>query len=296
MINMKILIFGSKGWIGSQFINYLNHINNIYDNEPITIIETNVRADNELLVNDIVLAHTPSHIISFIGRTSGDGINSIDYLEQDGKLSENLKDNLYAPVVLAYIANKYKIHYTYIGTGCIFNQDCPQNRCYLDTDNPDFFGSSYSIVKGFTDRIMRLNQNTVLNLRIRMPISNSHHPRNFITKIINYPNICSMSNSMTVLPTMFPVIIYLMKNKINGSFNLVNNGLISHNEILQMYKKIVNPLLSWNNISIEEQDKLLLSKRSNCFLSSKKIHDIYPYPIPNINDAVLQCLEEIKNN
>ena len=293
---MKLLIFGSKGWIGNQFINYLSKINNIYDDEPITIIETNVRADNELLVNDIVLAHSPTHIISFIGRTCGNNINSIDYLEQKEKLTENIKDNLYAPIVLAYIASKYKIHFTYIGTGCIFNQECPQDKCYLDNDNPDFFGSSYSIVKGFTDRIMRLNQNAVLNLRIRMPISNSQHPHNFITKIINYPNICSMSNSMTVLPTMFPVMIYLIKNKINGSFNLINDGLISHNEILNMYKELINPLLSWNNISIEEQNKLLLSKRSNCFLSSKKLHDIYPYPIPNIHDAVRQCLEDIKNN
>jgi 3,5-epimerase/4-reductase len=276
---MKLLIFGSNNWIGNQFINYLSKINNIYEDEPITIIETNARADNELLVNDIILAHSPTHIISFIGNT---------YEEPNEELTEILKDNLYAPIVLAYIANKYKIHFTYIGNGCIFNQDCPQNRCYLDTDNPDFFGSSYSIIKGFTDRILRLHQNNVLNLRIRMPISNSHHPHNFITKIINYPNICSKSNSMTVLPTMFPVILYLMKNKINGSFNLVNEGLISHNEILNMYKELINPLLSWNNIST--------SNHSNCFLSSKKLYTIYPYHIPNIHDAVRHCIEEIKNN
>jgi 3,5-epimerase/4-reductase len=292
---MKILFFGSNGWIGTQFINYLKELNQSNPNqEPITIIETNVRADNEILVNDVILAHSPTHIVSFIGRTYGDGINSIDYLEQPGKLVDNLRDNLYSPVVLGYIANKYKIHFTYLGTGCIFNQDSPQDKCYLDNDNPDFFGSSYSIVKGFTDRIMRLNQNAVLNLRIRMPISNSHHFRNFITKIINYPKICSMSNSMTVLPTMFPVILYLMNNNITGSFNLVNEGLISHNEILELYKEIIDPQLTWTNISTEEQNNLLSSKRSNCFLSNKKIQNIYPEPIPNIHTAVRKCIEDLK--
>jgi 3,5-epimerase/4-reductase len=294
---MKILFFGANGWIGNQFIDYLKKINDSNpDKEPITIIHTNVRADNEVLVNDIVLAHSPTHIVSFIGRTHGDGINTIDYLEQSGKLVDNLRDNLYAPVVLGYIANKYKIHFTYLGTGCIFNQNNPEDKCYQDNDNPDFFGSSYSIVKGFTDRLMRLNQNAVLNLRIRMPISNSHHPRNFITKIINYPKICSMPNSMTVLPSMFPVIFYLMENNIIGSFNLVNEGLITHNQILELYKEIIDPSLSWTNITIEEQNDFLSSKRSNCFLSNSKLHEVYPEPIPNINDAVRKCLEDIKNN
>lgn len=291
---MKILFFGANGWIGRQFIEYINELNKTQPDDPIAIVETNVRADNEVLVNDIVLAHSPTHIVSFIGRTYGEGYNTIDYLEQPGKLTENIRDNLYAPVVLGYIAYKHKIHYTYLGTGCIFNQECPQDRCYEDNDNPDYFGSSYSIVKGFTDRIMRLNTQGILNLRIRMPISNIHHSRNFITKILNYSKICSMPNSMTVLPTMFPVIIYLMKHKIIGSYNLVNEGLISHNEILDMYKEIIDPKLTWTNISIEEQNNMLLAKRSNCYLSCKKLQDIYPEPIPNINDAVRQCLEDIK--
>jgi hypothetical protein len=33
---------------------------------------------------------------------------------------------------------------------------------------------------------MHLYENSVLNLRIRMPITGEENPRNFITKIINY--------------------------------------------------------------------------------------------------------------
>ena len=40
----------------------------------------------------------------------------------------------------------------------------------------------------------------VLNLRIRMPITGEPNARNFITKITNYEKICSIKNSMTVLP------------------------------------------------------------------------------------------------
>jgi hypothetical protein len=49
-----------------------------------------------------------------------------------------------------------------------------------------------------------------LNLRIRMPITASRHSRDFITKITAYEKICSMPNSMTVLPTLLPRIVELM--------------------------------------------------------------------------------------
>ncbi len=288
MPKIKILIFGSKGWIGNQFIDYLN----ANKDENITYLETNVRADNEQLVTDVIMAHSPTHIISFIGMTYGGEYNTIDYLEQPGKLTDNVRDNLYAPMVLANLSYKFNIHYTYLGTGCIFSQEDPTKKSYMETDNPDFFGSSYSIVKGFTDRLMRLYPNT-LNLRIRMPIVDFHHSRNFITKITQYEKICSMPNSMTVLSDFYPIILDMMKNKEVGTMNLVNPGLITHNEILEMYKEIVDPEFTWTNFSIEEQNQILKSKRSNNHLDTSKLEKLYPSILP-IHYSVRNCLLKYK--
>jgi 3,5-epimerase/4-reductase len=240
------------------------------------------------------MAHSPTHIISFIGRTYGGDFNTIDYLEQPGKLTDNVRDNLYAPMVLANLSYKFNIHYTYLGTGCIFSQEDPTKKSYMETDNPDFFGSSYSTVKGFTDRLMRLYPNT-LNLRIRMPIVDFEHPRNFITKITQYEKICSMPNSMTVLPDFYPIILDMMKNKETGTMNLVNPGLITHNEILEMYKEIVNPDFTWSNFSIEEQNQILKSKRSNNHLNTSKLEKLYPSILP-IHYSVRNCLLKYKKS
>lgn len=287
---IKLLIFGSKGWIGGQFIDYLK--SNYSNDSEFQYIETNVRADNEVMVNDIIIAHSPTHIISFIGRTHGEGINSIDYLEQPGKLHENIKDNLYAPMVLASLANKHNIHYTYLGTGCIFNQEDPLDKSYNENNLPDFFDSSYSIVKGFTDRLMKFYPKT-LNLRIRMPIVNFKHPRNFITKITQYEKIASKPNSMTILSDFYPIIVDLMKKKEVGTLNLTNPGVISHNEILEMYKEIVDSSFEWTNFSIEEQNKVLKSKRTNNQLDTSKLVSLYPL-VPNIKDGVRKCLLEMR--
>jgi hypothetical protein len=68
---------------------------------------------------------------------------------------------------------------------------------------------------------------------------------------------------MTVLNEMLPIMINLALEKRVGTLNLTNPGTISHNEILEMYKAIVDPSITWQNFSIEEQNLILASKRSN---------------------------------
>lgn len=284
---MKVLFYGSRGWIGKQFVEYLNDNN-------VNYIEANARADDENAVENEVIRYSPTHIISFIGRTYGGKYNTIDYLEQPGKLVDNIRDNLYAPMVLSIIAKKYNIHFTYLGTGCIFNNIDPNNSYVDDDAKPDFFGSSYSIVKGYTDRLQHMYSDNTLNLRIRMPIVNYYHDRNFITKILKYDKICSMPNSMTVLNDMYPVILDMMNKKTTGTFNMVNKGIISHNEILEMYKKYIDNDFTWKNFTIEEQNLILLSMRSNIQLSNDKLYNLYPN-IPDIKTSVENCIKTYHN-
>jgi 3,5-epimerase/4-reductase len=278
---MKILFFGSKGWIGRQFCEYLNENNILY-------IESDLRADNEKDVEKEINENNPTHIISFIGRTYGDNFNTIDYLEQPGKLVENIRDNLYAPIILSILCERYNIHYTYMGTGCIFEYNISGKK-NSEEDAPNFFGSSYSIVKGYTDRLQHMYSKNTLNLRIRMPIINYDHERNFITKITNYEYVCSVPNSMTVLHDMYPIILDMIKKNITGTFNMCNKGVISHNEILELYKTHVDNDFTWKNFTIEEQNKILLSKRSNIELSTEKLYELYPN-IPDIKTSIEKCM------
>jgi 3,5-epimerase/4-reductase len=302
--NYRFLLFGANGWIGSKVYNLLI-------NQGYTVVKATSRADDSnAIVKEISNLRNITHVMSFIGRTHGvyesEEISTIDYLEKPGKLVENIKDNLYAPTILAFICKKYNIHFTYLGTGCIFDydEDHPygdENSGFKEEDKPNFFGSSYSIVKGYTDRIFHelFNEDT-LNVRIRMPITSEISPRNFITKILKYKKICSIPNSMTVLDNLLPVLIQYAVEYKTGTVNLCNPGLISHNEILEMYKEIVDPSFTWSNFTIEEQNEILASKRSNnCLntiilethnLSNKELN------IKPIKEAVRDTIIEMKLN
>ena len=292
---MKVLVYGSKGWIGTQFVELLK-------NQNIDFIEGNSRANSKNSIEQEISVVNPTHVISFIGRTHGQIGNkvysTIDYLEEEGKLVENVRDNLYSPILLAALCSLKKIHYTYLGTGCIFkyDEDHPfekEENGFTEEALPNFFGSSYSVVKGFTDQLMTLYKDNVLNLRIRMPITGEQNKRNFITKIVNYPKVCSIANSMTVLPELLPCVIDMMEKGTTGTLNLTNPGLITHNEILEMYKEIVDQSFIYNNFSQQEQRSILAADRSNNYLDTTKLESLCPN-VKHIRTSVRECLIQYK--
>lgn len=297
MSNNTVLVFGSNGWIGGKVCNLLMDMN-------VTIHKAISRADDiDSVKKEITSIPNLTHVMSFIGRTHGvyEGVKipTIDYLEKPGKLIENIKDNLFSPLVLSEVCKNKGIHFTYLGTGCIFDYDeehiyADNTTGFYENDKPNFFGSSYSIVKGYTDRLMHIiNTNTTLNVRIRMPITDEFNERNFITKITNYKKVCSIPNSMTVLNELLPVMIKMAFEYKTGTVNLTNPGLISHNEILSMYKEIVDPEFVWENFSIEEQNNILASKRSNNCLDTTKLESYTNNTVLNIKESVRKILYEM---
>ena len=93
---MHILVYGANGWIGGQFTDILDSQNIAYTRGTSRVDQ----ADDVVTELDRVV---PSHVVSFIGRTHGtiDGkaYTTIDYLEEKGKLVENVRDNLFSPLV-----------------------------------------------------------------------------------------------------------------------------------------------------------------------------------------------------
>lgn len=274
------LVFGGNGWIGQKAMKF------IADRGDVGVLAKSRAEKFEDVIAEIE-EHQPDQILSVLGRTHGPGFSTIDYLEQKDKTVDNIRDNLFAPFVLARAADIKKIHFTYLGTGCIFTYE-DGDQSFSETSKPNFFGSQYSIVKGFTDQMSKLLPRT-LNCRIRMPISTDNSPRNFISKIISYTHIHSVPNSMTVLEETIPIMLDMGSRGVTGTINLTNPGVISHNEILRMYRDIVDPALTWKNCSEDELALVIAAGRSNNKLDTGLLENMYPQILP-IHEAVKHTL------
>jgi 3,5-epimerase/4-reductase len=106
-------MFGGNGWIGGM-------VKKVLRQQGEVVVDARSRADDEDGIVADIEYYDPDRILCLVGRTHGPGYSTIDYLEQKGKLVENVRDNLFAPVALALIASNYGLHLTYLGTGCIF--------------------------------------------------------------------------------------------------------------------------------------------------------------------------------
>ena len=84
---MKVLLYGRNGWIGQKVYDLL--IQGGHD-----VVVGDARAEDRNSLEEEIKYVNPTNIISTIGRTHGtiDGVNytTIDYLEQKGKLRENI--------------------------------------------------------------------------------------------------------------------------------------------------------------------------------------------------------------
>lgn len=262
---MKWLIFGGKGWIASYVTKYLEKAG-----EQVILYKEHLSIFDD--ISKIIATYNPDRIVCTVGKTSGPGFTSIDYLEQKGKLYENLESNLVLPYKIATSTN---VPVLYFGTGCIYefdeDHDMYNEIGFTEKDHPNFTGSSYSTVKLITDNLMQSTKN-VINARIRMPISLNEHDRDFVTKIMRYPKVINIVNSMTVLDDIIPRLLAItFEGKFFGTINAVNSGFTNHVSILDMFGK---PRSSYSVQSLEQQDTQLLSRRSNNILDSTLLDNL----------------------
>jgi len=287
MANKCYLVYGGKGWIGGLFLDY-------FSKQGIVLVKGTARCDNYDSLKKEISEISPAHILSFIGRTHGPGFPNIDYLEQPGKLKYNIRDNLYAPLIVAGICKEFAIHLTYIGTGCIYdNTGLDSNHGFKETDDPNFFGSQYSTVNGFTSQLFRHLFKNVLHLRIRMPISSIPNSRNLITKLASFSHLHDIPNSMSIMDHIIPIAFNMMIKEKCGTYNLVNPGTISPNQIMEIYKYIVDTDKNWEIVEIK--DIRSRAKRSNNRLNCTKLLKEYPN-IPTIGEGLIDILGKYKNS
>jgi dTDP-4-dehydrorhamnose reductase len=300
MSSTLLVVYGAKGWIGQQFCAYVS------STQPdITLHFPSVRPEKYEESYDEILKIKMEHlekqiaVISFIGRTYGydaetnTHIPTIDYLERPGKLVENMRDNFVAPVNLAQICTKLNLHYIYLGTGCIYTYT-DTHRIFTEEDEPNFFGSGYSIVKGYTNQEMHKYASHTLQLRIRMPISKHASSRNLIDKLVSYKNICSIPNSMTVLDDMWPIIVQFIRVRETGTYNLCNPGTAEHRWILEQYRDCCDPTHTWTDVSYDEQMKYIKAHRSNNEMSTEKLElfcSQHNLQLDDIQTSIRRCIE-----
>jgi hypothetical protein len=83
----------------------------------------------------------------------------------------------------------------------------------------------------------------------------------------------------------------MAKCNLQGIWNFTNPGMVSHNEILEMYWQYIKPRFSWKNFTLEEQAKVIIAPWSNNELDASKLQGEFPEVLP-IKESLIKYVFE----
>mmetsp|Transcript_3350 Transcript_3350/g.7962 ORF Transcript_3350/g.7962 Transcript_3350/m.7962 type:complete len:319 (-) Transcript_3350:176-1132(-) len=287
----KVLVFGGKtGWIGGLMCDMIEKEDNI------EVKAADSRLQNREAVAKELDEYKPTHVLNAAGIT---GRPNIDWCETHKP--DTIRTNVIGTLNLADLCLERGIHCTVYATGCIFAYDeaHPEGSGigFTEEDTPNFDGSFYSETKGYMEPMLKTYENCLI-LRVRMPISDDLIHRSFVTKIVKYERVVNIPNSMTILTEMLPASLAMAKKGLTGVYNFTNPGVISHNQVLDLYTKYIDPTYTYKNFTLEEQSKILAAARSNNELDTTKLLRDMPDGIV-INDILTAyelCFQRMKVN
>jgi dTDP-4-dehydrorhamnose reductase len=274
---MKYLIFGRNGWLANKLKDYLGDA-----------IVSDVDILDLPAVRKELEEKNPEVVINAAGIT---GRPNIDWCE-DHK-AETIAGNVTAPLNLLQATQEKGFYLVHFGSGCIFQGD--NDGKGFKEDDPAEPPSFYSWTKFWTDSILK--NFPVLIVRLRLPIDVEPGSRNAIDKVLKYENVIDSENSVTVVPDLLDVTRQLIEKKKTGIYHVTNPGAISPAEIMELYKKIIDPGHEFKVVKVEElyEKGLAKAKRSNTILNTEKLEaeGIYMKPI---KERIVEVLEEYKIN
>lgn len=264
--------------------------------EGIEVLAASSRLQNRESVAKELDEVKPTHVLNAAGIT---GRPNIDWCEINKP--ETIRTNVIGTLNLADLCLERGIHCTVYATGCIFVYDekHPEGSGigFTEEDTPNFYGSFYSETKGYMEPMLK-NYSNCMILRVRMPISDDLIHRSFVTKIVKYERVVNIPNSMTILSEMLPASLAMAKKGLTGVYNFTNPGVISHNQVLDLYTKYIDPTYTYKNFTVEDQAKVIAAPRSNNELDTTKLLREMPEGIV-INDIVTAyelCFQRMKVN
>ncbi len=274
-------ILGASGFMGGRFAQYLQQ-------QGHTVITDRVDITDLPALQKAFAATKPDVVVNFAGVRA---YPNIDWCEEH-KL-ETVAVNVGGPINVAHAAITAGAYAIQIASGCIYSGG--EDQPFTEEDEPNFTGSFYSRMRIAMQQA--LAELPVLQVRIRMPLSGQPHPRNLLDKIIGYPKVISVPNSVTIVEDMFVALEQLAQSQPTGILNLVNPGAVKHEQLLEAYKAIVKPDHQYEVISVADlYQSLTVAKRSNCILSTAKAESL-GVALPPLDEArITQLMETYKQH
>ena len=267
----NICIIGG-GYIGGNLTNHLlrSRKYNVFLVKHEFVDYHNLKELRRYLINNGI-----DYVINCSGFT---GKPNVD--EAELRKPECWELNVNSPLRMNQLCNQLCIRYLHISSGCIYSG---YEKEFTEEDLPNFGlfddSSFYSKSKHAFELGSKYLDNKII--RIRMPICNDlTNDRNYLKKIMNYPNLVNYTNSKTYIPDLCDFVENLLEKSTNwigqDIYNVVNRNPYNTREVVE-HLNIMNEN-NWEKLNpkwVYMEELNITAPRSNCVLDNTKANEIF---------------------
>jgi UDP-glucose 4,6-dehydratase len=286
-----IILFGSTGYIGSEFKRQL-------EQKQIEFKCWSDTANTTFYDLEKWYAEAGYPIIDAVINAAGyTGKPNVDACELDKE--DTIHGNIVWPQILTDWCMLNDITLGHVSSGCIYSGRRLDGKAFTEEDEPNFSFkqnncSFYSGTKAIAEKIVsKWNKNYIWRLRI--PFEENNNSRNYISKMLKYDKLLQAENSISNKQEFVSACIQTFVNKVPfGIYNVTNTGYITTDFLVEKLKVTIAKDRNFTLIDEETLYKnYAKTPRSNCVMSNSKLLET-GITMKTVEESIDYCLNNWK--
>jgi UDP-glucose 4,6-dehydratase len=282
-----IILFGSNGYIGSEFKKQLTELK-----LPVFYWPNAHKTTFQDLEKWYDEAGFPliGAVINAAGYTGKPNVDACELNKED-----TLHGNVIWPQILTDWCALNDIPIGHVSSGCIYQGRREDGNPFTEKDEPNFTwtknnGSFYSGTKAIGETVVSKWEKSYI-WRLRIPFEENNNPRNYLTKMIKYEKLLQAENSISNKQEFVSACIQTITKKVPyGIYNVTNTGYLTTDKLVEKLKNTIAKDRQFKLIDEKElYSGIATAKRSNCVMDNSKLLST-GITMRTVDEAIDYCL------
>jgi dTDP-4-dehydrorhamnose reductase len=287
----KIILLGGTGYIGQVFARELAARSLPFE-APSRARTDYTRFD---VLTELLRRARPDFLINAAGYTGKPNVDACETHQAD-----TLQGNTLFPAMVAHACAAQGVPFGHVSSGCIYSgakiagrveKDLTTPECqalfqknpgaisgFTEDDEPNFTFrrppcSFYSGTKALAEEALGPSGQHYI-WRLRIPFDQFDNPRNYLSKVQNYPKVYDNVNSLSHRGDFVAACLDLWQKRAPfGTYNVTNPGFVSTRHVVAMIQRVLKPARPFEFWADDREFYRLAAKtpRSNCVLDVSKL-------------------------
>ena len=213
---------------------------------------------------------------------------------------ETIDANVTSQLAIVKICQDLGLHLTLIGTAGFYHYDehhkLGSQNGFTEEDAPNHECNFYYQMRVYLENLLNETGaiSRVLNLRALFPFNHKVTSASLIGKLLNFKSINCINTSMTVLTSLVPLALDMIKDHDVGHVNWVCQGVSSNGDLLEAYKKIVDPSITINKVEVSQENSKQTGNSAAYIIPARLIAKFGESKVPKLEDSIKHVMELIK--